>query len=145
MKNPLNPLFLILFISIIYPANLSRAESNNSTLVSSETPNTLFHLNETSTATSYNLLLRTSSRIKPEIRKTTNGYELIFRGKSISNIDPFIGITNKKLGSSSNFVREIAIIRSPGQVNMRIISDNLTEPRISISEDKLQFLPRLMI
>ena len=135
MQSPLRSLFIVLFISFICPVNFSRAQSNSSTLVSRQTTNTLFQLNESSTA-SYNLLLSTSSKIKSEIRKTNDGYELIISAYKVSNFDPFVGLKNKNLDSSSNLVKEISIKRSPGQLNIRIITDSLIEPRISISEDQ---------
>ena len=88
------------------------------------------------------MAIRFSAKVTPIVRKTNEGYELIFTSRASPKKDPFMGIVNDKLSSKSKLISDIQIERSPGKLKVRIISSSLTEPRITSSIEKPQSLDK---
>ena len=128
-------------LSLLYPTNLVKSASVKTSLISGDQTQA-FQLSESSTLNSYNLIVKTDSKIKPTVRKTANGYELIFITKKNLKNDPFIGIANGSIKSNSDLIDDILITRKPGQLNIRIISSLLNEPRITSSREEVN-IPKM--
>ena len=136
MKKFFKPLAFAFLLSLLYPTNLVKSASVKTSLISGDQTQA-FQLSESSTLNSYNLIVKTDSKIKPTVRKTANGYELIFITKKNLKNDPFIGIANGSIKSNSDLIDDILITRKPGQLNIRIISSLLNEPRITSSREEV--------
>ena len=132
MQKLLRFIALSAFLSLLPSGTLAKSTSDYIALVANDGPR-VFHLSESSTSNSYDLAIRFSAKVTPIVRKTNEGYELIFTSRASPKKDPFMGIVNDKLSSKSKLISDIQIERSPGKLKIRIISSSLTEPRITSS------------